>query len=98
MEDVMGQKRPYKVRFHFDGTKQFSNDALPEAYVIDTSRPIDGCSSHTDISVAEAAARRVSRNGGSARILLRDSSTGVESEITNYEPYEAAMQDLAHNE
>lgn len=91
----MGHRRPYKVRFHFDGTKQFGNDD-PEAYVIDTSRPIDGCSSHIDISVAEAAARRVSRNGGSARILFRDSATGVESEMQRYAPYEVAMDDLAH--
>ncbi len=92
----MGHKRPYKVRYHFDGTKQFGDDPSG-AYVIDTSRPIDGCSSHTDFSVAETTARGVSRNGGSARILLRDSATGVESEMKRYAPYEVAMEDLVHD-
>lgn len=37
--------RPWKVHFHHDGTKLFSRDeSMPDAYVIDTSRPIDGTS------------------------------------------------------
>ena len=92
----MGSKRPFKVRYHFDGTKQVSNEeTLPGVYTIDTSRPIDGTSSHADVDTANAAARRVSRNGGSAWITLRDSATGAEASIGRYAPYEVALEDLA---
>lgn len=91
----MGTRRPWKLYFHHDGTKVFSNDeATLDAYVIDTSRPIDGKSSHTRRDDAESAARQVSRNGGSARIMLRDNSTGAEQEVRTYAPYEAAMDEL----
>ncbi|UJL32291.1 hypothetical protein HZU38_30795 (plasmid) [Mycolicibacterium vanbaalenii] len=67
---------------------------MPDSYVIDTSRPIDGVSSHTELDSAETAARRVSRNGGSAQITLRDNATGVETQIKGYTPYEVAVEDL----
>jgi len=91
----MGRRRPWKVHFHHDGTKAFSKDeSTSDIYTIDTSRPIAGTSSHADEATATAAARRVSRNGGSARIALRDPVTGVESEIRAYAPYEVALDDL----
>lgn len=91
----MGNLRPWKVYFHHDGTKTFSNDeAVSGSYAIDTSRPIDGKSSHATEGAAEAAARQVSRNGGSARITLHNSITGVEREVRVYAPYEVAMEDL----
>ncbi len=92
----MGHQRPWKVYFHHDGTKAYGRDeSMPESYTIDTSRPIDGKSSHATEGDAEVAARRVSRNGGNARIMLHESMTGIESEIRVYAPYEAAMEDLA---
>lgn len=92
----MATKRPWKVHFHHDGTKAFCQDeSMPEAYVIDTSRPIDGKSSHCSEDAADAAARKVSRNGGSARITLRDQLSGAEFEIHTYTPYQVAMDDLA---
>ena len=90
----MGHQRPWKVYFHHDGTKTFSDDAAMEIYTIDESKPIDGKSSHRTQGAAEAAARSVSRNGGQARITLHNKVTGVESEIRVYAPYEAAMDDL----
>lgn len=89
----MRPKRPWKVHFHHDGTRQFSDDEnLPGSYVVDTSRPIDGTSAHADEASAEVAARRVSRSGGSARIVVRDDATGVEREIRSYAPYEVALE------
>ncbi|MBE5477780.1 hypothetical protein E3G68_005113 [Mycobacteroides abscessus] len=91
--------RPWKVHFHFEGTKTFSDDeAMTGHYVIDTSRPIEGATSHLDDAAARAAARRVSRNGGTARITLRDSITGDETEIRTYAPYEVALEDLVERE
>ncbi|WP_255251201.1 hypothetical protein [Mycobacterium avium] len=91
--------RPWKVHFRFDGTKTFSDDeSMTGLYVVDTSRPIVGTTSHRDDAAADTAARRVSRNGGSARITLRDSITGDESEIRIYTPYEVALQDLVESE
>ncbi|BEL41764.1 hypothetical protein [Mycobacteroides abscessus] len=91
--------RPWKVHFHFDGTKAFSDDeSLAGLYVVDTSRPIVGTTSHRDAGAADTAARRVSRNGGTARVTLRDSSTGDEIEIRTYAPYEVALQDLVESE
>ncbi|WP_263653658.1 hypothetical protein, partial [Mycobacterium avium] len=69
-----------------------------QLYVVDTSRPIVGTSSHRDDGAADAAARRVSRNGGTARITLCDSITGDETEIRTYTPYEVALQDLVDSE
>lgn len=43
---------------------------------------------------ATIAARRVSRNGGEGRIILRDNITGIGCEIRTYVPYEAAMDGL----
>ncbi len=92
----MSQKRPWKVHFHHDGTKQFSDDeSMPDAYVIDTSRPINGTSSHRGEDAADAAARGVSRHGGSARITFRDPKTGIETEIRTYTPYQVVLEDLA---
>lgn len=92
---MMGRTRPWKVRFHYDGTKTFSDDeSASDIYTIDTSRPIDGKDSYLNEGAAEAAARRISRNGGTARITLRDAATGDESEIRTYAPYEVAMEDL----
>jgi hypothetical protein len=89
----MSHKRPWKVHFHHDGTKVFSDDeSMPGAYIIDTSRPIDGTSSHRGEDAA--AARRISRHGGSARITLRDPATGIETEIRTYTPYQVALGDL----
>lgn len=51
-----------------------------------------------DDAAADVAARRVSRNGGTARITLRDSITGGETEIRVYTPYEVALQDLVESE
>lgn len=91
----MGQRQPWKVRFHHDGTKEFSDDeAMPDSYVIDTSKPIDGTTAHATQADAETAARRVSRNGGIAHIILRDLNTGRERPVRTYTPYEAAMEDL----
>lgn len=91
--------RPWKVHFRFDGTKTFSDDeSLAGLYVVDTSRPIVGTSSYCDDGAADTAARRVSRNGGTARITLRDSITGDETEIRTYAPYEVALQDLLESE
>lgn len=94
-----GRTRPWKVHFHFDGTKTFSDDESTVGfYVVDTARPITGTSSHRDDAAADVAARRVSRNGGTARITLRDSITGGETEIRVYTPYEVALQDLVESE
>ncbi|MGW0162163.1 hypothetical protein ACWDUN_22900 [Mycobacterium sp. NPDC003323] len=91
----MNHQRPWKVYFHHDGTKTFSDDETrPDSYTIDTSRPIDGTSAHATEEAATIAARRVSRNGGEARIILCDKTTGIESEIRTYAPYEVAMEDL----
>lgn len=91
----MNRQRPWKVHFHHDGTKTFSDDETrTDSYTIDTSRPIDGTSAHATEEAATIAARRVSRNGGEARIVFRDNRTGIESEIRTYAPYEAAMEDL----
>lgn len=94
----MGRKRPYKVHIHFDGTKHFPDDAEPGTYVIDTSRPIDGTSAYPCATTATAAARRVSRNGGSARIVLRDPVTGDEALIDEFVPYQVAVEDLVHDD
>ena len=92
---ALSPKRPWKVHFHYDGTRQFSDDvSLSGSYVVDTSRPIDGTSSHADEASAEVAARRVSRSGGSARIVVRNGATGVEREIRSYAPYEVALGEL----
>lgn len=91
----MGQQRPWKVHYHHDGTKTFSADeSTLGMYTIDRSRPIDGTSSHAHEGAATAAARQVSRNGGSACVTLRDPVTGVQSEIRAYAPYEVAIEDL----
>lgn len=94
----MPPKRPWKVHFQHDGTKVFSDDeTMPDAYTIDTSRPIHGTSAHADEGAAHGAARRVSRHGGSARITLRDPHTGTEQVIRTYAPYEVAMGDLTEH-
>lgn len=99
MSHSPSRTRPWKVHFRFDGTKTFSDDeSMTGLYVVDTSRPIVGTSSHRDDGAADAAARRVSRNGGTARITLRDSITGDETEIRTYTPYEVALQDLVDSE
>lgn len=91
----MSQKRPWKVHYHYDGTKQFSdNESMPGAYTIDTSRSIDGTMPYSEQDTADAVARKVSRNGGSARVTLRNPATGAETEIATYMPYQAAMEDL----
>lgn len=91
----MNPKRPWKVHFHHDGTKVFATDeSMPEAYTIDTTRPINGTLSHRSEDAADAAARRVSRHGGTARIAVRDPDTGTETEIRTYTPYQAALEDL----
>lgn len=91
----MSPKRPWKVHFHHDGTREFSDDEnLQGSYVVDTSRPINGMSSHADEASAQVAARNVSRSGGSARIVVRDEATGVEREIRSYAPYEVAVEEL----
>lgn len=96
----MGAKRPWKMRFHYDGTKNFENvdsseDYAPEsAYTIDTSRPINGTSSHPYRDAADGAARQVSRNGGTAKIIYKDPETGIETEVRAYAPYEVAMEEL----
>lgn len=91
----MGQRRPWKVHFHHDGTKEFSDDmSMPDIYVIDTSKPINGTTAHASEGDADAAARRVSRNGGTAQITLRDPHTGLESLVRTFTPYEAALEDL----
>lgn len=95
----MGRQRPWKVYFHHDGTKKFSSDeAMQGSYTIDTSKPIDGKSSHATEAEATATAVRVSRNGGEARIMLYNSTTGVESPISAYGPYEVAMVDLVERQ
>lgn len=91
----MGHQRLWKVHFHHDGTKTFSTEeSMPDSYTVDTSRPIDGKSSHATEAAAHTTARQVSRNGGNARITWRDTITGVETEIRDYAPYEAAVEDL----
>lgn len=91
----MSLQRPWKVHFHHDGTKSFSTDeTMPEAYTIDTTRPINGTSSHRGEAAADAAARRVSRHGGTARIAVRDPHTGTETKIRTYAPYQVALEDL----
>ncbi len=93
-------KRPWKMRYHFDGTKTFgpTDDAddrsTQDMYTIDTSRPIDGMSSHSYQGEADSAARRVSRNGGTAHITYKDPDTGIETPVITYAPYEVAMEDL----
>ncbi|OKH76721.1 hypothetical protein EB73_02175 [Mycobacterium sp. SWH-M3] len=83
------------MHFHHDGTKVFSTDeSMPDAYTIDTTRPINGTSSHRGEDAADAAARRVSRHGGTARITVRDPDTGTETEIRIYMPYQVALEDL----
>ncbi|EHB48766.1 hypothetical protein MycrhDRAFT_5607 [Mycolicibacterium rhodesiae JS60] len=92
---MVTKKRPWKVRFHFDGTKAFSDDeSLPELYVIDTSRPIDGMSSHLSEAAAGAAARRTSRNGGTAEIVFRDPVSGATRTVRSFAPYEVALAEL----
>ncbi|SLH41410.1 hypothetical protein [Mycobacteroides abscessus] len=92
----MSTRRPWKVHFHHDGTKVFSpEESMPQAYTIDTSRPIDGTSAHSDDGAAHAAARQVSRNGGSARVTYCDPETGVVRQVRTYAPYETALEDLA---
>jgi hypothetical protein len=92
----MSRKRPWKVYIHHDGTKTFSDDeSTPGVYVIDRSRPIDGMSSYSGEDAAAAAARRVSRHGGSARIVLRDAATGAETEIRTYAPCPPIIEIIA---
>lgn len=87
--------RPWKVHFHHDGTKVFTDDeTMTGVYTIDTSRPIDGISAHGGEDAAEAAGRRVSRHGGTARITFRDPATGAETDVRTYTPYQVALQDL----
>lgn len=91
----MGVRRPWKMRFHYDGTKVASGD--PEmlgAYTIDTTRPIDAVSAHADREVAEDAAQMVSRNGGRASVSYRDPATGVETVVATYAPFEVALAEL----
>ncbi|WP_234797239.1 hypothetical protein [Mycobacteroides chelonae] len=91
----MAAKRPWKVHYHHDGTKVFTTDeTMPGAYTIDTTRPINGTSAHAHEETAHAAARQVSRHGGQARITLRDANTGTDTLIRTYAPYEAAMNDV----
>lgn len=96
----MGVKRPWKVDFHYDGTKTFPNsgsedpDVDPGAYVIDTTRPIDSRQSSADESTAHRSAEQVSRNGGTARVIYQDPVTKHEKLIREYAPYESAMDEL----
>lgn len=91
-------KRPWKMRYHFDGTKTFGpDDGRPtqDMYTIDTSRPINGMSSHSCQAEADHAARRVSRNGGTAHITYKDPESGLEALVTSYAPYEVAMEEMS---
>lgn len=91
-------KRPWKVRFHFDGTKTFSDDeSLPDLYFIDTSRPIDGMSSHLSEAAADAAARRTSRNGGSAEIVFCGPGNGATRSVRSFAPYEVALAEMTES-
>jgi hypothetical protein len=87
--------RPWKVRYHYDGSKCFPDPEHPSLYVIDTSRPINGLNAYSDIAQARRAARTVSRNGGTATVLHRDHHTGEETTLRQYEAYEVALAEAA---
>lgn len=90
-------KRPWKMHYHFDGTKTFGPDdcrSTQDMYTIDTSRPIDGVSSHSYQAEADIAARRVSRNGGAAHVTYKDPESGIETPVSAYVPYEVAMEEM----
>lgn len=86
--------RPWKVRYHYDGTKSFTDPERSDLYWVDTSRPIEGTTAYRTEDDARAAGRRISRHGGDARVLFRDPDSGRETDIVRYSPYESAMQEL----
>lgn len=96
----MARKRPWKVRFHYDGTKQFPDceHDFDRAYIIDTTRPIDGLHAFASDTQAHHIARTVSRNGGSATVFHRDPTTGIETDHRTYQPYETALQELSKHQ
>lgn len=93
----MGLKRPYKVRFHYDGTKVgpgIDTSVDPGAYTIDHTQPIDATHSFAHEGDALTTAEGVSRRGGRAEVFYRDPTTGVDTPIRTLEPYEIAMDEL----
>ena len=83
--------KPFKVHFRIGGTNQFNDDQVRAPCI--TTGPVDASTSHADLDSAEDAARYISQIGGSARITLRDGTTGEESELKTYAPYEVAGED-----
>lgn len=86
-------KRPWKVSYHYDGSKHFPDAEQPTSYVIDDSRPINGRSAHADVAQARRAARTISRNGGTATVIYRDPTTHEETALRCYEAYEVALSE-----
>ncbi|MCA1695452.1 MAG: hypothetical protein LC749_12355 [Actinobacteria bacterium] len=82
----MAQSRPWKVRYHYDGT--FTSDG------VDTTRPINGCSAHHGLDQARVMARRVSVLGGTSSVIYRDPVTREETVLRAYAACEVAPEDL----
>jgi len=90
MSQHQGQGRPYKVRFHYEGTKRFDGGVM----WIDHNAPIDGQGAYAEEAAAVAAAQNVSRLGGRAEVVHRDRATGVETAVCTYEPYEVVLEEM----
>jgi hypothetical protein len=94
----MGAKRPYKLKYHYDGTRidaSVSDGFEPGMHTIDDTRPIDAMDSFPHEGQALREAEGISRRGGRAEVFHRDPVTKIDTPIRTYEPYEIALADLS---
>jgi hypothetical protein len=88
----LASKRPFKVRFHNDGTRR--TDPETGLTWIDHSAPIDGMESFTSVDSALVFGRTVSRAGGRAEVFHRELTTETDTPIRVCEPYEDVLREL----
>lgn len=92
MRTKTDRRRPWKVVYHYDGTRRHGENGLPW---IDHSTPIDAKSSHREEAAARKLADDVSRRGGYALVSYVSPDTGVVNILLERQPYEIAMLELA---
>lgn len=89
----MVSRRPFKVRFHHDGTRRA--DPATGLPWIDHTTPINGMDSFTSVEGALAFGRTVSNAGGRAEVFHRHPGITVDTPIRTCEPYEDTLLTMA---
>lgn len=84
----MAPKRPYKVDFHYDGSKYTDEDGNVR---IDKTKPINARHSFPDIDRARSLAQDIAQRGGRATLSHVDADTG---KLLTFEVFEPKSDDI----